>query len=229
MAMKARAGHQARVSRPGQVSGKTASGSRETSDAQILRDAGRYLMNTYRRPPIIFVRGRGCYVYDQQGRKYLDFLGGIAVNALGYAHPRMVRVMRREAKRAVHVSNLFHHRFQGPLARRLAGWSGLDRVFFTNSGTEAVEGALKLARVAARKRARPTKRGSWPSRDRFTDALSGRCRSRTRQSIASPLRRWFPAWNSCALTTLPISKRNSTAAYAPSCWRRFREKAEFSR
>ena len=58
-------------------------------------------MNTYRRPPIIFVRGRGCYVYDQQGRKYLDFLGGIAVNALGYAHPRMVRVMRREAGRAV--------------------------------------------------------------------------------------------------------------------------------
>ena len=152
MAMKARAGHQARVSRPGQVTGKTASGSRETSDAQILRDAGRYLMNTYRRPPIIFVRGRGCYVYDQQGRKYLDFLGGIAVNALGYAHPRMVRVMRREAGRAVHVSNLFHHRFQGPLARKLAGWSGLDRVFFTNSGTEAVEGALKLARVAARKK-----------------------------------------------------------------------------
>jgi acetylornithine/N-succinyldiaminopimelate aminotransferase len=152
MAMKARAGHQARVSRPGQVTGKIASGSRETSDAQILRDAGRYLMNTYRRPPIIFVRGRGCYVYDQQGRKYLDFLGGIAVNALGYAHPRMVRVMRREAGRAVHVSNLFHHRFQGPLARKLAGWSGLDRVFFTNSGTEAVEGALKLARVAARKK-----------------------------------------------------------------------------
>ena len=152
MAMKARAGHQARVSRPGQVTGKGASGSRETSDTQILRDAGRYLMNTYRRPPIIFVRGRGCYVYDQQGRKYLDFLGGIAVNALGYAHPRMVRVMRREAGRAVHVSNLFHHRFQGPLARKLAGWSGLDRVFFTNSGTEAVEGALKLARVAARRK-----------------------------------------------------------------------------
>ena len=112
MAMKARAGHR-RSSRPGRVTGKTASGSRETSDAQILRDAARYLMNTYRRPPIIFVRGRGCYVYDQQGRKYLDFLGGIAVNALGNAHPRMVRVMRREAGRAVHVSNLFHHRFRG--------------------------------------------------------------------------------------------------------------------
>jgi acetylornithine aminotransferase/acetylornithine/N-succinyldiaminopimelate aminotransferase len=123
-----------------------------SSDASILRDAGRYLMNTYRRPPIVFVRGRGCYVYDHRGRKYLDFLGGIAVNALGYAHPRLVRVMRRESARAVHVSNLFHHPFQGPLARKLAAWSGMDRVFFTNSGTEAIEGALKLARVAARKR-----------------------------------------------------------------------------
>ncbi len=152
MAIKARAAHKAGTARRRPVTRKAAPGSRAASDAKILRDAGRYLMNTYRRPPIIFVRGRGCYVYDQQGRKYLDFLGGIAVNALGYAHPRMVRVMQREAARAVHLSNLFHHRFQGPLARKLAEWSGLDRVFFTNSGTEAVEGALKLARVAGRKK-----------------------------------------------------------------------------
>ena len=117
-----------------------------------MRLAGRYLMNTYRRPPIVFVRGRGCYLYDHRGRKYLDFLGGLAVNALGYAHPRLTRVMRREAGRAVHVSNLFHHPYQGPLARKLAEWSGLDRVFFTNSGTEAIEGALKLARLAAHQR-----------------------------------------------------------------------------
>ena len=109
-------------------------------------------MNTYRRPPMVFVRGRGCYLYDQQGRKYLDFLGGLAVNALGYSHPRLVRVMRREAARAVHVSNLFHHPYQGPLARKLAGWSGMDRVFFTNSGTEAIDGALKLARLVAHRR-----------------------------------------------------------------------------
>jgi predicted acetylornithine/succinylornithine family transaminase len=91
-------------------------------------------------------------VYDHLGRKYLDFLGGIAVNALGHAHPRLVRVMRREAARAVHLSNLYHNSYQGPLARKLAAWSGMDRAFFTNSGTEAVEGALKLARIAARKR-----------------------------------------------------------------------------
>ena len=131
---------------------KTKPAKEGASAEQAMRLAGRYLMNTYRRPPIVFVRGRGCYLYDHRGRKYLDFLGGLAVNALGYAHPRLTRVMRREAARAVHVSNLFHHPYQGPLARKLAEWSGLDRVFFTNSGTEAIEGALKLARLAAHQR-----------------------------------------------------------------------------
>ncbi len=118
--------------------------------AGVRRAEARYLMNTYRRPPVVFTRGKGCYLYDDRGRRYLDFLGGIAVNALGHAHPRLVRVIRREAARAIHVSNLFHNPFQGPLAQKLAAWSGLDRVFFTNSGTEAIEGALKLARAHAR-------------------------------------------------------------------------------
>jgi len=117
-----------------------------------MRDAARYMMNTYQQPPVVFVRGQGCHLYDHRGRKYLDFLGGLAVNALGHAHPRLVRVMRREAARVVHVSNLYHNAFQGPLARRLAAWSGMDRVFFTNSGTEAADGAIKLARLAARRR-----------------------------------------------------------------------------
>jgi acetylornithine/N-succinyldiaminopimelate aminotransferase len=119
------------------------------SAASIRRDEARHLMNTYKRPPIVFTRGRGCRLYDSQGREYLDFLAGIAVNALGYSHPRLVRVIRREAGRAVHLSNLFHNPYQGPLARKLAEWSGLDRVFFTNSGTEAMDGALKLARAYA--------------------------------------------------------------------------------
>jgi acetylornithine aminotransferase/acetylornithine/N-succinyldiaminopimelate aminotransferase len=109
-------------------------------------------MNTYRRSDVIFTHGRGCYVFDQNGKKYLDFLGGIAVNALGYSYPDLVKTIRREAGRAVHVSNLFHNPFQGPLAAKLAKWSRMDRVFFTNSGSEAVEGALKLARVAAKQK-----------------------------------------------------------------------------
>ncbi len=127
-------------------------GKRLDPAAAAVRDAERYMMNTYRRSPLVFVRGKGSYLYDQNGKKYLDFLGGIAVNALGHAHPRLLRVMRRESARVVHVSNLFHHLYQGPLAKKLAEWSGMDRVFFCNSGTEAIEGALKLARVAARKR-----------------------------------------------------------------------------
>jgi acetylornithine/N-succinyldiaminopimelate aminotransferase len=121
----------------------------QSSPAKIRATEERFLMNTYRRPPVVFTRGRGCYLYDSQGREYLDFLGGIAVNALGYSHPRLVRVIRREAARAVHLSNLFHNAYQAPLARKLAEWTGLDRVFFSNSGTEAVEGALKLARAYA--------------------------------------------------------------------------------
>jgi acetylornithine/N-succinyldiaminopimelate aminotransferase len=121
------------------------------SAKQICADESRYLMNTYKRPDVVFTHGRSCRLYDSAGRAYLDFLGGIAVNALGYSHPRLVRVIRREAGRAVHLSNLFHNPYQGPLARKLAEWSGLDRVFFTNSGTEAIDGALKLTRAYARK------------------------------------------------------------------------------
>jgi acetylornithine aminotransferase/acetylornithine/N-succinyldiaminopimelate aminotransferase len=118
----------------------------------VLRDVSRHLMNTYKRSGVIFTHGRGCYVFDQDGEKYLDFLGGLAVNALGYSDPTLVRTIRREAGRAVHVSNLFHNAFQGPLAAKLAKWSHMDRAFFTNSGTEAVEAALKLARVAAQRK-----------------------------------------------------------------------------
>jgi acetylornithine/N-succinyldiaminopimelate aminotransferase len=123
------------------------------SAAQIRSSEARYLMNTYRRPPVVFTHGRACRLYDSRGREYLDFLAGIAVNALGHAHPRLVRAIRREAGRALHVSNLFHNPYQGPLAQKIAKWSGLDRVFFTNSGTEAIEGALKLARAHARSNA----------------------------------------------------------------------------
>ena len=137
--------------------------SKKASDAEILRDADQYMVGTYRRPPIVFKRGKGCHLYDTSGRGYLDFLGGIAVNALGYSHPRLVRVMRREAAKAVHFSNLFHNPFQGPLARKLAEWSGLDRVFFTNSGTEAMEGAMKLARAHSKK----SRAAGTPAKTRF--------------------------------------------------------------
>jgi acetylornithine/N-succinyldiaminopimelate aminotransferase len=122
----------------------------EAKFAANLRDAEQFLLPTYKRQPVLFTHGHGCYVFDSAGKKYLDFLGGIAVNALGHAHPRIMKVIRREALRAIHLSNLFHNAYQGPLAKKLAAWSGLDRVFFSNSGTEAIDGALKLARLCAR-------------------------------------------------------------------------------
>ena len=115
-----------------------------------VTDAETFLLPTYKRQPFVLERGKGCYVFDAAGKKYLDFLGGIAVNALGHAHPRIVKAIRREAARAIHFSNLYHNAYQGPLARKLAEWSGLDRVFFCNSGTEAIDGAMKLARLCAR-------------------------------------------------------------------------------
>jgi acetylornithine/N-succinyldiaminopimelate aminotransferase len=119
------------------------------ADARLL-DAEKFLLPAYKRQPVILTHGRGAYVFDATGKKYLDFLGGIAVNALGHAHPRIVKTIRREAARAIHLSNLYHNAYQGPLARKLAAWSGLDRVFFANSGTEAIDGALKLARLFGR-------------------------------------------------------------------------------
>jgi len=109
-----------------------------------------YLLQNYARYPLVLARGKGNYVYDIEGRRYLDFITGIGVNALGHAHPRIVKVVREQAGRMIHSSNLYYHQYQGPLAKRLAEMSGLTRVFFSNTGTESVEGALKMAKSHGR-------------------------------------------------------------------------------
>jgi len=134
------------------------------ADARLL-DAEKFLLPTYKRQPVVMTHGRGTYVFDATGKKYLDFLGGIAVNALGHAHQRIVKVIRREAARAIHLSNLYYNAYQGPLARKLAAWSGLDRVFFANSGTEAIDGAMKLARLFGRNTEEAM--GTTPKKHRF--------------------------------------------------------------
>ncbi len=114
---------------------------------QIVERERRYLLQTYARYPLAIAKGKGVYVWDVGGGKFLDFVGGLGVNALGHAHPRIVKVIRDQAARAIHVSNLYYNEYQGLLADRLCRLSGLDRAFFSNSGTEAIEGALKLARA----------------------------------------------------------------------------------
>ena len=111
----------------------------------------RYLLQNYARYPLVLVRGKGCWLYDIDKRRYLDLITGIGVNALGHAHPRIVRVIRDQAAKLIHSSNLYYHQFQGPLAQKLCETSGLQRAFFCNSGTEAVEGAIKMARSHGRK------------------------------------------------------------------------------
>jgi predicted acetylornithine/succinylornithine family transaminase len=103
-----------------------------------------YLLQTYARYPLVLSRGKGCYLYDVEGRRYLDFLSGIGVNALGHAHPRIVKVIRDQAGLLIHCSNLYYHQYQGPLAKRLVEMSGLARAFFANTGAEAIEGGLKM-------------------------------------------------------------------------------------
>ena len=115
---------------------------------EIVAREKKYLLNTYARYPIAIARGKGVYVYDVEGKRYLDFLSGLGVNALGHAHPRIVKVIREQAARAIHVSNLYYNEYQGLLAEKLCTLSGMDRAFFSNSGTEAIEGALKLVRAA---------------------------------------------------------------------------------
>ncbi len=115
--------------------------------ARIKETEDRYLFTTYKRYDLYLSHGSGTRLYDLEGRSYLDFLAGIAVNSLGYNHPRLVRALMEQGQRLIHCSNLFYHPYQGALAKRLANLSGMARVFFTNSGTEAIEAAMKIARA----------------------------------------------------------------------------------
>ncbi len=122
-----------------------------TASPSVIDLEKQYLLQNYARYPIVLTRGKGCYVYDTAGKRYLDLIAGIGVNALGYAHPRLTKVIREQAGLLLHSSNLYYHEYQGPLAQRVAQASGLDRVFFCNSGAESMEGALKMARAHGRK------------------------------------------------------------------------------
>jgi acetylornithine/N-succinyldiaminopimelate aminotransferase len=115
---------------------------------EIIERECQFLLQTYSRYPLVLQRGKGVFLYDLDGKRYLDFVAGLGVNALGHAHPRIVKAIRQQAGRVIHVSNLYYNEFQGLLAERLCQLSGLQRAFFSNSGTEAIEGSIKLARLA---------------------------------------------------------------------------------
>ena len=116
---------------------------------EIRAAEARLLLSTYERSPVLFVGGEGVYIIDEAGDRYLDLLSGIGVNALGYNHPAIVETIARQSRKLLHSSNLYYHQGQAELAMRLTERTGLDRVFFANTGTEAWEGALKVARAYA--------------------------------------------------------------------------------
>jgi len=129
--------------------------------AEAKQKEAQLLLPTYDRVPLLVERGRDVYLYDAEGSKYLDFITGIGVNALGYGDRAVLKTIAKQAVRLIHSSNLFYHQFTAPLADRLTRISGLDRVFFSNSGTEAWEGGLKIARAYAKKTAAPGSEPKW--------------------------------------------------------------------
>jgi acetylornithine/N-succinyldiaminopimelate aminotransferase len=116
-----------------------------TANEVIALDS-THVLQTCRRSPVVFERGRGCRLYDASGKAYLDFISGIGVSSLGHAHPRLVSALAAQAEQLLHTSNLYFHALQSEVAARLSSLSGLPRAFFCNSGTEAVEACLKFAR-----------------------------------------------------------------------------------
>ena len=118
-----------------------------TVNAQHVRDIeAEHVLQVYKRIPVVFVRGAGSRLFDADGKEYLDFLSGIGVASLGHSNTDLADALHQQAAELVHTSNLYFHPLQGEVASRLTTISGLDRVFFTNSGTEAVEACLKFAR-----------------------------------------------------------------------------------
>jgi len=137
-----------------------------------------HLMNTYNRLPVAFIHGRGAWLTDEQGREYLDALAGIAVNGLGHAHPRLVAALTEQVGRLIHTSNVYRVREQELLADRLCALSGLQEVFFGNSGSEANEGALKLVRLYGHQHGEPEAQTlvmerAWHGRTLATLAATG--------------------------------------------------------
>jgi len=122
---------------------------------KLIEESNLYLMSTYNRFPVVLRKGRGMKVWGSDGKEYLDFIAGIAVNILGHCHPKVVIALQKQAQRLIHVSNFYHIEPQIKLAKLLAEHTFADRVFFCNSGTEANEAAIKLARKYSKENFNP--------------------------------------------------------------------------
>jgi acetylornithine/N-succinyldiaminopimelate aminotransferase len=159
-------------------------------DIRMLEET--YLFSTYKRADLYCSYGSGVHVYDMAGKRYLDFLGGISVNSLGYGHPRLTRVLTEQGQRLIHCSNLFYHPYQGLLAKKLVEISGMAKAFFTNSGTEAIEAALKIARSYGSARAGNRKSVILTLRNSFHGRTFGALSITTQDKYQAPFRPLVP-------------------------------------
>ncbi len=152
----------------------------------------KYLFATYKRSELFCSHGSGVHLYDMNGKRYLDFLGGISVNSLGYGHPRLTRILTEQGRQLIHCSNLFYHPYQGALAKKLVEVSGMAKAFFTNSGTEAVEAALKIARAYGNARAGNGKPVILTLKNSFHGRTFGALSITTQDKYQAPFRPLVP-------------------------------------
>jgi acetylornithine/N-succinyldiaminopimelate aminotransferase len=210
---------------------------------EIAERERKFLLTTYNRYPIVLARGKGVFLFDIEGKRYLDFVSGLGVNALGHAHPRIVKAIRDQAAKLVHVSNLYYHEYQGPLAEKLCALSGLNRAFFSNSGTEAIEGSIKLARLAGHRAGGEAKcrlvalEGSYHGRTFGALSLTGQDKHRkgfeplledvtfVKQNDAEGLRAAIND-NTCAIVLEPIFGEGGIYECSPEFLRECRDLAD---
>jgi acetylornithine/N-succinyldiaminopimelate aminotransferase len=188
--------------------------------ASVMQSEAALLLPTYERNPVMFTRGRGVYLWDSNGKRYLDFLSGIGVNALGYGHPAIRRVLAGQSAKLIHISNLFFHEYQAELARLLTTMSGLDRAFFCNSGTEAWEGALKLARAYAHEHNRNGHKAKWRMlalENSFHGRTFGSLATTYQRKYRAPFAPLLPGVNFVAFNDLDDLKRQFDGSVCAVC------------
>ena len=188
--------------------------------ASVIRAEEKLLLPTYDRQKVLFTRGKGIYLWDSTGKRYLDFLSGIGVNALGHAHPAIQKVLKQQAGKLIHTSNLFYHEYQAELAKRLTKISGLDRAFFCNSGTEAWEGALKLARAFARANHNNGHKAKWrllALENSFHGRTFGSLATTGQEKYRHPFTPLVPGVNFVAFNDLADLKRQFDGSVCAVC------------
>jgi acetylornithine/N-succinyldiaminopimelate aminotransferase len=188
--------------------------------SSVMQAEQKLLLPTYDRQKVLFTHGRGVYLWDSKGKRYLDFLSGIGVNALGHAHPAIQRVLKQQAGKLIHTSNLFYHEYQAELAKRLTKISGLDRAFFCNSGTEAWEGALKLARAYARANNNNGHKAKWrllALENSFHGRTFGALATTGQEKYRNPFTPLVPGVNFVAFNDLEDLKRQFDGSVCAVC------------